>query len=940
VALGAAIRRPAIAAFPGLGASVEVLTDSLGIPHIRARDDLDLARVQGYVQARDRLFQMDWLRRRAAGTSAELTGSFDDLALDALTRVAGIREAARLSEALIAPRERQVLGAFAAGVNHWLATNPLPREYVRLGIAEIPPWEPADVLGALLVPQFADAEFDWLDTQVLWRYRSALGADQGGALYADLAGQVPVDAAATVPDATDRFPFLSTVPGASSSRQARWRPLGLSLKMASQSERRRARGGSNAWVVAPWASATGRPLVATDGHEALGAVPDAYEIHLVVTNDPVAGPMDATGVTRFGLPGVGLAGQTERVAWGFTASSADDSDFFLDTLVRDAAGCPTRLCIRSEGRLHPVEERSERYWRNSRSGLVDSTFVVPAPSVDVLTVPFRSFGPVVWVEDPGVLSGGSATETAIVTFQSLVRHGNRAFERRWRRLRARTLIEFRGTLTGDDKGHWVVADSQGGIGFFTSARVPLRADLEQGVVHGDPPWLVRDGAGAANWVRKDEAAPAEAPFELLPFQELPHAVDPPSGFLLNANEDPSGSWLDGDGLNQHRTTNPQAIYYLGANFGVGLRSVRGRDALRSAIESGTRLDVADMMRLQNDTRARDAEILRPFLLSAFARSRQTDAPAGLAALGADEAVAEAVGRIAAWDLTAPTGIPEGWDAADVDGERAPDVSPAEAAASVAAALHNVWRATLLENVILQRLDALGLPHVWQGGDLAALLALLREDPFDGVVSSGIDFFPEPAALPPADRRDLALLTALAETLEAFASAAYAPAFGGSPDQVDYRWGRLHRMVFPHPAALFGARERNRREIPPGAGFDPLAPDLDGLAREGGFNTMTTSGSQPICYSADLNSCLRKPLDQYQSSFGAIWRRVMAPTRDQGVHVWSALPGGASLDPESPFFASRLARWLTADYDQPTLRRPELRRSAVRVERFVPERDPS
>jgi penicillin amidase len=923
---------------PGLVAKVRILTDEAGVPHIYARDDIDLARAQGYVQARDRLYQLDLGRRQAYGTVAALTGSFADLRQDALARIAGIADAARLSEALLAPREREILDAFASGANAWLANHSLPPEYAALAVSKVPQFTRLDLLGALLAPSFAAAEVELLDSAVVDAYQAALGEEQGLALYLeDLSGQAPMDPAATVPDATGTFPFI---PVAGPARAGRF-PAGERPRVRSPWRGFRSpwpfdqRGGtapaaSQAVAVAAHASRTGRPLLANDGHEALWATPIWYEVHLHVKDDPVAGPLDAAGITRFGLPGLGEAGQTERLAWGVTATGADDSDFFADTLIRGATGCPTRLCIASAGALHAVEERSEAYGLNVGGAIADVTSTVAALNpfaVRVLSVPFRGFGSVVEAQDPSVLSEGGATETTVVTFQSIARQGGRQFASRWRRMRARSVEAFRATLPDAEKRHWLAADADGHIAFFTSARVPLRADLEQGAVSGNPPWLVRDGSGPANWVPDPDAAANESPFALLPFEELPQAVDPPSGFLVNANEDPSGSWLDGDGLNQLRLSEPGSIYYLGANFGVGLRGVQAREALAAPIEAGESVDADDLMRLQNDTRARDSAILRPFLLAAWERAAGSEVPAELAALAGDTVLADAVARLAAWDLTTPTGIPEGYDGGDAYGKRSARPSREEVASSVAATLHNVWRARLLQSVIRARLATLGLPEVWQNGDLYALLALLREDPFDGVGAAGIDFFAEPAALPPEDRRDLALLRALRDALDELASPALAPAFGESTDLDAYRWGRLSRIRLTHPAAL------GELEVPPAAGFEDLAPQLPGLSRDGAYNTLTTTGFRPICY-AGPGPC--PPLFRFQSSYAAAWRRVTA-LGSRRVRAWSALPGGASGDPASRFFASRLGTWLTGDYDPVRVERATIRRHAVRVERPTPPR---
>jgi penicillin amidase len=124
-----------------------------------------------------------------------------------------------------------------------------------------------------------------------------------------------------------------------------------------------------------------------------------------------------------------------------------------------------------------------------------------------------------------------------------------------------------------------------------------------------------------------------------------------------------------------------------------------------------------------------------------------------------------------------------------------------------------------------------------------------------------------------------------------------PAFGNSTNQEDYRWGKLHRIVFDHPfdPAL---------SIPPQNGFDNLSPDLRGLARDGGYNVVNASG-----FSARATG-----LNSFMFGGGPVRRYVGKPKfgRFQGVN---AVPGGPSGIAGDPGYATQLATWLTADYHQ-------------------------
>jgi penicillin amidase len=136
---------PRGAAVPGLLAPAEILRDPQGIATVVARNDHDLYFLQGWVHAEDRLFQMDLSRRQASGTRAELLGP-DALAEDVQLRTIGIRRAAERGLALLSPEARAVMEAYTAGVNAWVAENPLPSDYAEVEVTEFEPWTLIDSL--------------------------------------------------------------------------------------------------------------------------------------------------------------------------------------------------------------------------------------------------------------------------------------------------------------------------------------------------------------------------------------------------------------------------------------------------------------------------------------------------------------------------------------------------------------------------------------------------------------------------------------------------------------------------------------------------------------------------------------------------------------------------------------------------------------------------
>ncbi len=128
---------------PGLSAPGKISYDALGTPTIQAANEDDVAFLQGYAQAKARFFEMDFDRRAASGTLAELVGQ-PALANDVQSRTLGLRRAAWTTLAALDESTRGWLKAFSDGVNFWLQTQALPPEYGALMLTRAEPWSPVD----------------------------------------------------------------------------------------------------------------------------------------------------------------------------------------------------------------------------------------------------------------------------------------------------------------------------------------------------------------------------------------------------------------------------------------------------------------------------------------------------------------------------------------------------------------------------------------------------------------------------------------------------------------------------------------------------------------------------------------------------------------------------------------------------------------------------
>ena len=959
---------------PGLEHPVKVVYDGFGVPHLFGRTDTDVLRVQGWLHARDRFWKMDLTRRQVDGTLGELLGP-DALGDDIQMRVVGLYRGAERSLAGLAPREAEILQAYADGVNAWIAKVrsgelPLPPEYaaLELSAASLRDWTPLDTLSigrGIAASLSLDIDAGLLEK--LQEYCDAGAAadppyDGAALLFQDVQRTAPMDPSSTVPDATGSRPYTEVASspigcdalatpaataaagaGGETARTARtavprW-AVAAAGRFAERAERvpflaavmhrSEQQIGSNEWGVAASETVEGRPIIANDPHLSLGTPSEFYENHLVVEDDPFSGPGNVSGVTFPGVPTV-ILGQNPYITWGATTNPMDVTDLFADKLVRGRTDClddqgqRQTFCIESGGALHPVELETASYFLNTPGdgeldNLERASLGLTDPGALVITVPFRSFGPIVDVEDPSIFAGGPA-ETRALTLQYTGFHATRELLtfRIW--ARARNLDEFLQGLSFFDAGNqnWAYADRDGNLGYFTSSEVPLRKDLEEGAVAGLPPFFVRDGiSGENNWLPDPAPPPDQAiPFQVLPFEEMPQTLNPANGFFVNANNDPAGTSLDNDPLNQRRLGKPDAIYYLNPGYSEGLRSGRITQLVRDRVEGGPPISSRDMRAFQTNTQQRDAELMLPFLLDAFAHAEHPSAPDELAAFAGDAQLTEAVARLSAWDYSTPTGIPQGWDASDVHGEPLVPVSDAEVAASVAATLYNVWRGQLVRRVIDDRLQALGVQGVGSGEALVATHHLLAQTPFTGLGASGVDFFPEPAGLGPDDRRDVVLLAALRAALDRLAGPEFAAAFSGATSLDAYRWGMLHRITFQHE--LGGSFS-----LPPYAGFEDLSPQLPGLPRDGGYEVVNASGFSARAQGANEFRFGGGPVRRYVGVAGEADRRF-------GVQGWNTVPSVTGDPPD----ATQLRFWLTGDHHLVRMEPFEVDLFAQRVEEYA------
>lgn len=466
----------------GLKASVEVVRDKMGVPHILAQSLDDALFAQGYVSAQDRLWQMDLLRRAGHGELAEIFGS-RALESDKEQRTMGFKRVAQRQMENLPPEDLRLLKRYAEGVNRFIESHKsrLPVEFHILRYQPAP-WLSEDTLvlnlwmGKLLSTSWkTDLMRDMLFGKLEHRLASAL-----------LAERSPQDLPLLGTDDSDSAPRPARQADTSKSETLSARLTASELRsLLLQVEPPPAEqlAGSNSWVVAGRRTVGGRPLLANDPHLPHSVPSVWYMAHL-----QVPGVLDVAGVTIPGAPLIVL-GHNENIAWGATNLTADVQDLYIETVHPDRPDT-----YRVNGRWESMEVREEQ-------------IAVRGGPAEVLKVRSTRHGPIVQETKGRVLA---LRWTMLQEQISLPIRPELNAARDWSGF-ARALERYSGPVQ-----NFVYADRWGNIGFLNAGVVPIRASGE-----GTTP--VPGDADAYEWVGQ------------IPYAELPRLSNPSSGIVITAN---------------------------------------------------------------------------------------------------------------------------------------------------------------------------------------------------------------------------------------------------------------------------------------------------------------------------------------------------------------------------------------------------------------------
>ena len=285
---------------PGLHGTVSVERNRYAVPTIRAQHPDDLYFAWGYVNAQDRIFQMEIIRRIGQGRISEFAGE-EALPKDIFLRAVGFAEIARDEAEALPPQDRRILQRFVDGINYYLDTHRTPLYFTLLGL-DTEKWAVSD---PLLIAYMLNWSLAYnLSHELLYRKIAAgIGPDAGRRLLR----LIPPDSPTTI-------------------GQKAGNGRGLVAGMRLPVEPLGCRSASNSWVVAPPKTAFSGPLLANDPHVHGSKIPSDFYLIRVITGD-----FETAGAQVAGLPFVAF-GYNRHAAWGITNQGADVVDVFIESV--------------------------------------------------------------------------------------------------------------------------------------------------------------------------------------------------------------------------------------------------------------------------------------------------------------------------------------------------------------------------------------------------------------------------------------------------------------------------------------------------------------------------------------------------------------------------------------------------------------------------------
>tara|TARA_X000001036_G_scaffold20345_1_gene17052 strand:- start:2971 stop:5367 length:2397 start_codon:yes stop_codon:yes gene_type:complete len=473
----------------GLNKSVDIYTDTYGVPHIIAQNEKDLFYAAGYYAARDRLFQMSVVNYSVRG---ELSYAFGDelIKSDVYLRTWRIHDTAKKLVGELNKETVDLIGAFCAGINYRIKEvhNDLPIEFKITGMKP-PVWSPAIVTGYSRM-MAREMSSSWKPEIVFGAIENYFGKDKLSEIYPFYSDDHPTIA--------DKNKNIEKEVFSSIMNQELIIEKFLGYNSSAS--------GSNNWVISGTRTKSGKPLLANDPHLGFTQPPRWYEMHLK------GGRFNVSGLCLAGIP-MPIIGQNEHIAWGFTNSMVDDMDFFIET-------------------INPKNNNQYLYdgkWLDMK--IINESIKLKNGRDTTIIIRLTHHGPII-TDVHNLLKGENNSMSMAWTGNWLTKEIDGLFDlaksKNWSDF-SRAVQKF-----GVPGQNIVYADVQGNIGWRPAVFIPIRKEGSSLIPRpGDDP--------SYDWSGR------------VPYKKMPFLLNPKKGFIATANNKTidesfpyyiSGLWAD------------------------------------------------------------------------------------------------------------------------------------------------------------------------------------------------------------------------------------------------------------------------------------------------------------------------------------------------------------------------------------------------------------
>jgi len=554
---------------PGLRAPVTITRDKSGIPHLYASTTHDLFVAQGYVQAQDRLWQMESFRAGIAGTTSQLQPSIDNLETDKFVRTLGWRRAAEADYEVASAESKAILQAFADGVNAYRDTHAsnLPSEFFVVGAfgSQGPGFQPQpwDAIDSLQTAKY-----------MAWDLSGNAGNEMFHVKLLQKLGEASYPAAVKAlqpPYDYKNMPII--VP-----EGIVWKSVPAQLALFDGLDAafgKRDRGlGSNNWVVSGSRTSTGQALLANDPH--LGFQIPALWYFAALHCQPVSAecPFDVIGASLPGVPGI-VIGHNARIAWGETNVGPDVQDLFIEKVNDDMNKYEYKgqqVDLQIVPSTWTIKGKLPEGYKPSHNE-VDEYDAASDTTIITLNVRYTGHGPLITDVDDSYAVDNQAVAFAWTAINAPEKSLDSFFDMN----RAQNWEDFRAALSlyGTPSQNFIYADVDGNIGYQVPGRIPIRAK-------GDGQLPVPGWTGEYDWTG------------YIPFDKLPRAYNPASGYIATAN---------------NAVVGPDFPYFLSMEWDRGYRARRIVDL----IEAKDQLSADDFSAIQGDNLDIAAQQIVPYV---------------------------------------------------------------------------------------------------------------------------------------------------------------------------------------------------------------------------------------------------------------------------------------------------------------------------------------